>query len=457
MDDKNLKKIKIIVCILVVFIVVIMFWLLFIIRKGENLSNEEENLTEMSQEEYVEIFEEEGDYTFSRNQNAEISRDDYAGLQNCVKQYLEVINVNNSVYYGYNEEGNYVRVIDNKTISNRIYNLLSKDYIEKNSIEKDYAIGNVNVLNELFLYSIVEAEKLNTDVVKSFAAHVLVQAMDDYSLLQNIYIIVNMDEDNMTFSVEPLENRDAIEEFKQKESLQIVELNEDNTFQYNVLSDQDMIRNYINIYKRVSMIYPNYIYSKLDSEYREKRFPTLESFEKFITENRERIEGLNISEYMKNEKKEYTQYVCLDMNGKYIFINETSSMEYTLILDDYTIDSDEFIAKYDKSSEEVKVGMNIVKVFEAINGFDYGYVYNKLDETFKKNNYDTIEKFIKYMKENLYENNEVEYVKCSKEQNTYIYQIKVTDAENESSLEKNMTIIMQLLDDRDFVMSFSIE
>ena len=109
MDDKNLKKIKIIVCILVVFIVVIMFWLLFIIRKGKNLPNEEENLTEMSQEEYVKMFEEEGDYTFSRNQSAEISRDDYAGLQNCVKQYLEVINVNNSVYYGYNEEGNYVQ------------------------------------------------------------------------------------------------------------------------------------------------------------------------------------------------------------------------------------------------------------------------------------------------------------------------------------------------------------
>mgnify|MGYP000081844256 CR=1 FL=1 len=47
---------------------------------------------------------------------------------------------------------------------------------------------------------------------------------------------------------------------------------------------------------------------------------------------------------------------------------------------------DEFIEKYNSANEKTKVGLNIQKVFDAINNEDYEYVYNKLDNTFKQTN-----------------------------------------------------------------------
>lgn len=39
-------------------------------------------------------------------------------------------------------------------------------------------------------------------------------------------------------------------------------------------------------------------------------------------------------------------------------------MDYTVMLDTYTIDSDEFNNKYNNGSEQLKVGMNLEKIFQ---------------------------------------------------------------------------------------------
>lgn len=51
-------------------------------------------------------------------------------------------------------------------------------------------------------------------------------------------------------------------------------------------------------------------------------------------------------------------------------------MNFTVILDTYTIDLPEFTEKYTKASDEEKVLLNIQKGFTAINDKDYRYVYN---------------------------------------------------------------------------------
>ena len=117
----------------------------------------------------------------------------------------------------------------------------------------------------------------------------------------------------------------------------------------------------------------------------------------------------------------------------------------------------EFTEKYNKAREEIKVGYNIERFISAINDKDYKYAYNLLDEIYRKNNIPTLDDFEEYVRRNMYDNNKVEHQEVDKQGNNFIYEIKLKDANDENSEEKSMTIIMQLKEGTDFVMSFSME
>lgn len=140
--------------------------------------------------------------------------------------------------------------------------------------------------------------------------------------------------------------------------------------------------------------------------------------------------------------------------GKYYIFKENSAFQFSIILDTYSIDLPEFIEKYESATTQEKVALNLEKVIEAINEQDYKYVYNKLNETFKKNNFDTLEKFEKYMKNNFYEENEASYLSFNEISETYTYSVKIKDAESEKYKTKNF--VMKLGEGTDFEMSFGI-
>ena len=90
------------------------------------------------------------------------------------------------------------------------------------------------------------------------------------------------------------------------------------------------------------------------------------------------------------------------------------------------------------------------------NDKDYNYVYNKLDNTFKQNNFPTLESFQTYITQNLYENNSIAYSNYQTSGNLHIYEISIKNAEDENSATVTKNFIMQLLDGTDFVMSFNV-
>lgn len=98
--------------------------------------------------------------------------------------------------------------------------------------------------------------------------------------------------------------------------------------------------------------------------------------------------------------------------------------------------------------------MNLEKVIEAINEQDYNYVYNKLNETFRKNNFSTLEKFEKYIKENFYEENEATYLNFNEISETYTYSVIIKDKKTSKTKTKNF--VMQLGAGTNFEMSFEI-
>ncbi|MGN1327868.1 MAG: hypothetical protein ACI4VQ_07340 [Clostridia bacterium] len=223
-----------------------------------------------------------------------------------------------------------------------------------------------------------------------------------------------------------------------------VETNDNNSSEN--ITDAEYAKSLFNQYKLEIQNTISSAYSKLDEEYKNKKFDTLEKFEEYINNNKTRYYTMTISKYQKTETDNYTQYVCVDKNGYYYIFRLTPSMDYTVILDTYTIDLPEFIAKYEKADETTKVAYNIDKIKQAISENDLQYVYNKLDATFKQNNFADYNKFEQYLKSNI---TKFEYKNASLYGNLYVATIKISDT-------KEMKIIMKLSTNTDFSISFNI-
>ena len=194
----------------------------------------------------------------------------------------------------------------------------------------------------------------------------------------------------------------------------------------------------------------------LDEEYRNKKFGSLENFQTYVDSNKQSIQQINLQQYQVNNYDDYLQYVMIDKNGRYYIFNEIAIMDFKLYLDTYTVDLPEFIEKYNKSTDQVKAGMNLEKIFSALNDGDYNYVYNKLDSTFKQNNFPNLNDFENYVKENFYAPMQVEYSNYKYSGNLHIYDVNIKDRNNSNSSSITKNFIMQLLDGTNFVMSFNV-
>ena len=229
------------------------------------------------------------------------------------------------------------------------------------------------------------------------------------------------------------------------------------------------------------MVYdPEYAYEKIDETYKQAKFGEINQFLEYI-ENRDLQELLpdamrtqeefsteeeylnylynyevkGINQYQVTREEQYTQYVIIDDNGNYYIFRATSPMSYTVILDTYTIDLPEFTEQYNSASEEQKVQLNIQRFFAAINDGDYEYAYNKLDETYRNNNFVTEADFENYVKNNFFEKNSLGYSSYEKNNDLYIYSLTIKNEENEAETIERQFVI-KLLEGTDFVASFSI-
>ena len=223
------------------------------------------------------------------------------------------------------------------------------------------------------------------------------------------------------------------------------------------INTEKIVREYFNIYKRLVLASPEKVYEKLDKEYREKKFGTVEEFINYIKQRSKQIKSLKLEKYLVKNYDSYAEYIGVDSQGKEYIFREKSLVDYNILLDTYTVDLPEFLDKYNTANDTKKVGYNIEKFISALNDKDYKYAYNLLDEVYKQKNIPSIEDFEKYVKNNLYENMKVEHKGIEKQGNNFIYKIGITNAKDENSEEITMTIIMQLGSGTDFVMSFSID
>ncbi len=263
----------------------------------------------------------------------------------------------------------------------------------------------------------------------------------------NIYSKSNGEEENINFS-NMINNTNNTEQQKKKyKTNEILRLN---------IDDRTMCLNYFQDLKTNLLYNTKEAYNYMTEEYRQKRFGTEEGLLQYVNSNITELAQIKLEKYQVNNNDDYTEYVCMDQYENLYIFKETSVMQYTVTLDTYTLEEEEFNSTYNNSDEAMKVKMNSDKIIQMMNRRDYKTIYNLLNGTFKNNYFKTEEEFEKYMKEKYPLHYKAEFANTENEGNTYIQEINLTDITEQDEEIKQMTIIMQLKEGTNFEMSFEI-
>lgn len=446
----KLKKIILFIIILIIIIISIILCIIHF-NKGEVLYNIDEEGTS----------DEEANYIDTKIQLVD-SRNEYYAVKQCVEKFY--------MYYGYIYDEDTVNESvsdvdgyddgDSNTYSkeecvNNVYEMLDKDYIDyknitlENLIQKIENIKTSDVdINEMY----VSQKNVNVSIyiVKGRLKENTTDEMSDFKLM------LKLDAVNKTFTVFLGDYIDEkFSDIKIGDEINInvddsIEKNEINIYDYKNITDENYVRGLLLKYQNEVLFDQETAYNNLDEEYREKRFGSLDNFKEYAKNNIIRNVKLKLAKYQINNYDDYTEYVCLDNDGNYYIFNEKSIMNYGLLLDTYTVNVPQFIKKYENGDNQLKVGMNIDKVLSAIKENDYNYIYSKLDDTYKNNNFNTVEEFKAYI-QSVFVSDNVSYSEFKDLGGVYTYKLLIDN--NES----NITVIMKLSDNDDFVMSFEIK
>ena len=446
-----MNKKSIIMSIIVILSVIAIILLIILMKKS---------YVEVEGEVYKRGYAPEGNQINTKVHKLTNSEDFYA-VSNCVNKYLTYLSIDLT--------GNEVIVEDEKYVSDNfatamgirtqedknkaIYDMLDTTFIKNNRITTANLYNFINSREGNIAF---EAEKINIlegDVVDTYSVYGRIYNVDTLQTLEYAYYIVSVDKYKITFMIEPLKNTyKNLDEVVLENRVDQIEENNTNGVQYENITDYDLALKHFTHYQLNAIYNTEKAYEYIDKEYREKKFGSFEAYKIYVDNNKEIIANSVLESYQVKEDGETTRYICLDQNGNYYIFNETAVMEYTVILDTYTIDLPEFTDRYNSATEQQKVALNIDRFMQAINAKDYKYAYSCLADSYKNNYFKTQEEFEIYAKENFYANSTVQYKEFNLESNVYTYSVMLTD--KTTGEQKNKTFVMQLGKGTEFVLSF---
>lgn len=443
-----MKKIKNIIIMLVILIIII---LLTIIILKVNKINKEKQIDEAGDE---------GEELVLTNEIETVSeRTKFNTVENCIQLYYNALNTEYSDFF-YEEDDNDGNIVNNEAdavIKQRILNLLSQKYKNENNIDLNNINNYIKTVDENVMAIALKMKVLVDAPVEKYVVYGFITNLD-YKVIDGFYILVNLDTEEKTFSIEPInESYKSIDEIEFENENTSIEANEDNKYNETVLNYEQVAKKYFSNYKKIILAAPKVIYNYLEEDYREQRFGSYEKFQEYVVENKEEIEGIRFEEYLVNDYEDTTQFVCKDQYENLYIFNETLPMQFTLRLDTYTLTTDTFKTAYNAGNAQKKVAMNIDKWVQMLNNRDYDAAYNVLDETFRNSKWGSLDNFKNYMKEKFPLHYKVEYTSFSENNGIYTQDIKLSDITGKETTTIENTIIMKLEDNYNFVMSFQAE
>lgn len=359
------------------------------------------------------------------------SFDEYAIIQQCIKAYREI----------YEEQD-----------LSKMMNIVEEEW------KKAKKVTNTNLLQQLQEWQVEEKYIISEAYVKSgytFSKYYVKVKQPQ----NNIYFIINKDNVNFTFSIEPITNeeyskaiQDGIAKLEEKE----IQTNENNSIEIIVMSEEDIVKELIK-QLQFYLLYDNRTgYELLEEEYRNKRFGSYEEFQKYIEDNKNQIENMTLMSYGVELGENTNKYTAVDINNNYYTFITTGVFDYTIELDNYTILTEEFKTSYKEASVEEKVFNNINLFYKMINTKDYKHAYNLLANGFKQNYFKTQEDFETYVKENFYDYNIITLDNIEEKNELYLCKVNIKPDNRISSQSMQKTIIIQLGEETEFVLSFEV-
>ena len=336
-----------------------------------------------------------------------------------------------------------------------LYNITETNYIKRNNISTDNVIA---IYENIEKYYIQEMYVFETSTMSEYYTYGFI-LKENNDKPENYYFKVCKDSSNSTFSVSPLkidEYNKAKEGEINKTENESIKSNSYNKYNYNLYSGKDVAEKYINDFIFKMKYIPDVAFCTLDEEYRNKKFSNIDEFKSYIKNNSERFDDFIIRSYGREATENITNYEVEDINNYYYKIKASSGMDYTIILDDYTVESNEYVQKYNSSSDSTKIATCINKFFKLIDSKEYKSAYAYLDDTFKQKNFDTVGKFETYAKQNFFNNNTVTISSAEKVGDIYSCKVQIKSGVSVAAMSKDITVIIKLKENTDFVMSFSI-
>ncbi len=281
---------------------------------------------------------------------------------------------------------------------------------------------------------------------------------------EEYYIVLDVDFNNNSYRLQKITideyNMEINKEHNESntKAISIEKKNYNGNKEVGIDETYSLLSGYVNQYKSYLEKDLNKAYKLLDEEYREKKFNnSYNKFVSYINGIKDEIKNKTLDAYSKNDKDEYTEYE-VNLDGEDTFIFRSSELgKYTILLDSYTIKTQEFIEKYNDLSDTNKVGTNIDKIFKMLNNKEYEQIYNYLSETYKANNFETLAKFEKYINEKFFDYNYIGDINISEEQQYYLAKVTYSDNISSAAEYRKISIIMRLDDDAEFTIAFANE
>lgn len=330
-----------------------------------------------------------------------------------------------------------------------------KEQINSISPNKPMKDDNLNyttfISNEMYTI-----DKINNITVFVYGLARNQKAEDKY------YFIVNIDYTNNTYEIiassesefENAKNNYVNEEYKKSI---IVEKNKYNTFNKQI-TDLHIMKIYFDDYKFKAINKPEEAYFSLDADYRKIKFDdNVNAYKQYIKDNMEQLQDANIVKHgvttLENGNKEY---VFIDNYGNYYKFTETDINKYIVVLDNYTLQTDEMTEKYNSLTSQEKAVSNIDKVMKLINEKSYSAVYNYLNNEFKNMYFPTLDRFTNYMNQTFFENNIVGQITVGNQGDNYIVTVPYKEFLSASAEEREIIFLVRLKEGTNFELAINM-
>ena len=338
-----------------------------------------------------------------------------------------------------------------------VYSLLDELYVREYSITKDNIFEKIDYMdNPVFYTNKMYVKQKDYNIYEYFITGRLINKGN--LEVQNYSAIIRLDKRNDIFSIIPneyiIDKKIKIqkeEDFNFLNSSKI-EDKQYNTFEFENISNQTVIVDYINQIKDNIVYDVESSYQKLDNKYRQNNFATLEEYKKYLNANITKFYTMKLAKYKISEYEDYKQYICIDENDNYYIINEYSVGDFTFMLDEYSVNISQVDEAYKSKTDKEKAVFDVQKFIRAIRDSNYRLAYSFLAEQFKQNYFKTQTEFENYVKQFIKDENINNY-SVTNEDNLFIVTVTM---KNQNNIVQDKKFIVNLKQGTDFELSFNV-